>query len=54
MFNAENHTLPEVDIIGPYSMWPRKKRRTFRRNATLATTAVGAAAFVHCLVPMMF
>ena len=43
------------DIIGPFSRWPkqRTKRSKKVRTTVIAGTAVLAAGFVHCVVPMM-
>ena len=41
-----------ADVIGPYSPWPRRGSTT-RARAAAAAGVVGAAAFVHCIVPML-
>ncbi len=40
-------------VIGPYSLWPRKAQKSWRKPAILAATAASAAIFVHCAVPVM-
>ena len=45
--------LPADNIIGPYSVWPRRPKSNYKRPAILASTAVFAGVFVHCVVPMI-
>jgi len=45
-------TTIRADVIGPYSPWPRR-RDTTRTRAAAAAGVVAAAAFVHCIVPML-
>ena len=41
------------DIIGPYSIWPKKRRSNRRHYAIASLSVAGAAVFVHCILPMM-
>ena len=44
--------LPASDVLGPYSVWPRKKHPTRQHiAATLGTTSL--ALFFHCAVPLI-
>jgi hypothetical protein len=46
--------LPEMNVVGPYSEWPRPRPRRRARKVTLMASAAGAAAvFVHCAAPLL-
>ncbi|QMU58173.1 MAG: hypothetical protein GKR98_08185 [Boseongicola sp.] len=42
-----------VNVVGPYSEWPRKNKFSFRKKIALAGSASLAGIFVHCVVPMI-
>ena len=42
------------EVIGPYSPWPRRpQKRPVRKYLATGSTAVVAAAFVHCVMPLI-
>ncbi|MCG6882787.1 MAG: hypothetical protein LJE62_03415 [Silicimonas sp.] len=41
-----------MNIVGPYSMWPRR-RVSFRTKMLSAAGVASAAVFVHCIAPML-
>lgn len=45
---------PAPEIIGPYSDWPRRRRRKGGRRVAVSAGVVAAGVFVHCAVPLMF
>jgi hypothetical protein len=46
--------LPKPEIVGPYSPWPRQKRKLPSvRQLTAGTTVAAAAVFAHCLLPLL-
>ncbi len=55
----ENVTQPMMalrkpEIIGPFSRWPRQKaKRPVRSYVALGTTITAAAAFAHCITPLL-
>ena len=47
------HTLPETEIVGPYS--PRPRRHVLRcKKVGLAAAVASAGVILHCGVPMLF
>ena len=48
---TERTTIPN-DIVGPYTPWPRR-RMPVRRKVAAGAALASAAAFVHCVVPML-
>lgn len=46
-----SRTKHPLNVIGPYSAWPRKQRR--KRAILLSSTVAGIAVFVHCGLPMI-
>lgn len=47
-------TLPEPEIVGPYSPWPRRKRKLPSvRQLTAGGTVAAAAVFAHCVLPLL-
>ncbi len=50
-------SLPALNVVGPYSVWPRRAdagRRPSARRLALAGSSLGlAAVFVHCALPML-
>lgn len=44
-----------ADVIGPFSPWPRKRRRfgTRVRAIIYAGAAAGAGVLAHCVVPLV-
>lgn len=52
---SADHYLPALEIIGPYSEWPRRRRRNGGRRVAVGVASVAAAGvFVHCTVPLLF
>ena len=50
---TETVRIPRVEIIGPYSEWPRRRRATWMAPAILAAvglTAAGAINFATNLI----
>jgi hypothetical protein len=45
---ADHYAPRSEEIIGPYSRWPRRRKRARGSAATLAAVVVGAGLFVHC------
>jgi hypothetical protein len=46
--------LPEAEIFGPYSPWPRRKRKLATvRQLTAGGTVAAAAVFAHCVLPLL-
>jgi hypothetical protein len=46
--------LPEPEIVGPYSPWPRGKRKLPSvRQLTAGGTVAAAAVFAHCVLPLL-
>ena len=50
--------LPETDVVGPYSPWPRRDASTTRHRlrAPIAAGAgvAGLGVLVHCAMPLMY
>lgn len=46
------HTVPQTNVIGPFSRWPQNVRR--RRTGGLVAGFAAVAVFVHCGIPMIF
>ena len=45
---------PAADtIIGPYSHWPRPKRKPRRKVVLYSGGVLSAAIFAHCVLPMI-
>lgn len=44
--------VPNADIIGPFSKWPRKPRG-MREKAIVAGSVGTLAVFAHCVVPLI-
>ncbi|MEM1360726.1 MAG: hypothetical protein AAGF94_03295 [Pseudomonadota bacterium] len=44
-------TKRRLNIIGPYSAWPRQSTR--KRAIIFSSTLAGLAVFVHCGLPMI-
>ena len=51
MTTLANITPASMNVVGPYSPWPRRPNR--RRFYGWAGAISGAAVFVHCVVPMI-
>lgn len=46
--------LPEAEIVGPYSPWPRRWRKLPTvRQLTAGGTVAAAAVFAHCVLPLL-
>lgn len=44
---------PKADVLGAYSLWPRRARYSRRTAALLLTATAAVAFFAHCVLPMI-
>lgn len=42
-----------MNVVGPFSPWPRRKMRLSRKSAAITGVVAVAAAFAHCGLPMI-
>lgn len=46
--------IPAPKVIGPYSRWPRRARRTgWKLPVTALVSATASGIFVHCAMPVL-
>ena len=51
--HMETEMTSTTNVIGPYSVWPRKPQRRWKKPALVASAVLSAAVFAHCILPMM-
>ncbi len=45
--------LPPIQIVGPYSPWPRKPTVSRRKKVAIVSSIGAATVFAHCVAPML-